>query len=174
MTGGAVARRDETRFFEHGKVSVVWRDEEGTQVALLISVPNCLMQAVSPILLGAGTIDLFEVMNPISVWMPTLGPDRFRDGGIRARATNLEIRDSCLRVTAMFRDIGKNLVDQSDIIPMLPLGVYVTFRLRCFTSSLGEAILKLEGMPVVGVDELRCALEAARRDVLRPSRRELS
>lgn len=174
MTGAAVAKRDETRFFEHGKVSVVWRDEEGTQVALRISIPNCLMQAVSPVLLGAGTIDLYEVMNPISVWMPTLGPDRFKDGGISARTVNAEIRESCLRITAMFRDVGRNLVDQSDIIPMLPLGVYVTFRLRCLTSALEEASVKLHGMPVVGVDDLRCALEAARREVLRPSRRELS
>jgi hypothetical protein len=171
---GAVAKRDETRFFEHGKVSIVWKDEDGAQVALMISIPCCLMQAVSPVLLGAGSIDLFEVMNPIAVWMPTLGPDRFKDGGVTAKRVNAELRESCLRVTAMFRDVGKGLVDQSDIIPMLPLGVYVTFRLRCWTVALEEAALKLRGMPVVGADELRCALEAARRELLTPSRRALS
>jgi hypothetical protein len=155
-----IQSKESTRFFEHGQITVAWCDETVSQLALRITAPHCLVHTVTPILLGAGTVDLYQIMNPISVWIPQLSPERFVDPS-RSLRMNAEIRDACSRILTLFRDAGKQLIDQSDIIPSLPLGVYVTFRLRGWTKPIQEASIKLASMHIVGVYEFRTALNAA-------------
>jgi len=155
------------KIFERGAVVVVSCDKMSRQAAFRVTLPASLAQAVTPALLGAGVIDQYTLANPVAAWIPTLGPDRFKDVGPGVpEAVNEAVRMKVMEVLTMFNGLGQVVVDPSDLIPMLPLGTYVSFRLRFVVDKLVPVLDSLEAMPVAGAGELRYALAGALSEVL--------
>ena len=146
-------------------------DPEGRQAMFLVTLPYCVMQAVTPVLLGAGWLDQFRVMNPVVAWAPSLTEERlkeeFRDlRGTQSERINQRVRECAQRTLEEFRVMSEVLGDPSDITPMLPLGVYVQFRYRFSVDDLAKALLAMEAVPVDGVPDLRYAMAAGLAEVL--------
>ena len=162
---------DPLHFFSHGEVSIAGHDAKSRQAILLVCMPFCLMQAVTPALLGAGSVDEFSVMNPVSAWIPQLSDERFHpeyvgtDKRVSPRANRI-ILQKVREIMSTFGSLTPILRDSSDIVPMLPLGVYVQFRYRCGLDGLAEALIEMEKTMVAGVPEFRYALAAALTRIL--------
>lgn len=163
-----ILSRREHRFFEHGRVTLVSADRSSRMAAFSASLPASLVQAAMPALLGAGIVDKYELMNPMSAWIPALGEDRFRPGlePTAPDAVNQAVRTQVMEALSLFRSLAQVLVDPSDLIPMLPMGTYVTFRLRCSVDKLAVALEELERAAVAGVPEFRFALAGALAEAL--------
>ena len=162
---------DPKKFFEYGKISLAGHDSESRQAILLVCLPYCIMQTVTPALLGAGWIDEFRVMSPTVAWIPTVSEDRFKEGyqgpneRMAARA-NTKIRESVQHALEAFKTMSATLTDPSDLVPMLPLGTYVEFRYRCRIDDLAKVVLVMDAIPVAGVPDLRFAMAAAMAEIL--------
>lgn len=162
-----VLSRPVHRFFERGAVVVVSCDGVSRQAAFQVTLPASLVQTVTPALLGAGVIDQYVLSNPVSAWIPTLGHDRFKDVGPGVpEYINMAVKEKVLEVLTLFNGLAQVVRDPSDLIPMLPLGTYVTFRVRCVVDKLAVALEELESAPVAGVVEFRYALAGALTEVL--------
>lgn len=155
------------RFFERGAVEVVSCDKVSRQAAFQVTLPASLVQTVTPALLGSGIIDQYVLSNPVAAWIPVLDRDRFRDVGPGVpEYVNLAVKEKVMETLTLFNGLAQVVKDPSDLIPMLPLGTYVTFRLRCTVDKLAPALEELESAPVAGVGEFRYALAGALAEVL--------
>ena len=159
------------RFFNHGKVSVAGHDAESRQAILIICMPCCLMHAVTPALLGAGSVDGYSIMNPVAAWIPQLSDERFHpeyvgaDQRVSPRANRI-LSQKVQEILSTFGSMAPVLKNPSDIVPMLPLGTYVEFRYRCRLDDLAVALIEIEKTMVAGVPEFRYALAGALAKVL--------
>jgi len=151
------------RFFEYGEVSIQSHDPHQRMASLRVQMPCCLMQTVTPALLGAGLIDKYEVMAPFAAWIPELTEDRFKpeviqiSSGIPSIATN-QLAKTMKSVLELFTQFFPILKDPSDVIPILPLGTYITFQYRCRVDAMVKVLDHLESIHVAGVAEFRFAL----------------
>ena len=153
-------------FFEHGRVEVKIVDAKSRQAALEICVPWCVLHAATPAMLGAGTIDEYRIHDPVAAWMPAIGSSRI-SGEIMRKTPgfdcklNKAIQGTLESLLRLFHSMGEALVNLSDAVPMLPLGVYVVLRYRCCVDDLAKVLLELEPVATPGVPEFRYALAAA-------------
>ncbi len=148
--------REPGRFFTHGEVSVLGEDGVSGQVELSVVLPACLMQAVTPQLLAAGPINGYEIRKPLAVWVPTISDAGFSspDPSV-CSATNAAIVRASRESLQTFAAAEKVLAFPGDALPMLPMGTYVRFRIRCSADSLLAVLPGMSG--VAGVAELRYA-----------------
>ena len=155
-------------FFEYGSVSVINTDTKSRQASFIISMPAIIAHTITPALLGSGLIDQYTLMDPQHVWMPTIHPNRFNDD-IKSEiidSINMSIKSSLSNTIKLFNCVGQTLLNQSDLIPMLPLGIYVKFRLRCSIDELAISLEELGKTDVTGVAEFRYALASSLKDIL--------
>jgi hypothetical protein len=148
------------KFFEYGEVSLIAVDEVKRQVALHICMPCCLMHTITPAMLGGGHIDKYELRNPIAVWMPPLQSDNYVDLAnkvVRINNMNKLIKTKLDDIMKTFEQLSQD-ISPADIIPMLPMGIYVKFRFRCQIDKITGVLLNLENTLVMGVYEFRLAL----------------
>jgi len=144
-------------FFTHGEVCVTEEDRESGQAVLSVVVPACVMQAVTPSLLGAGLIEGYEIRSPLAAWVPTV-----EDAGFRSRdpavcsAVNAGVRAAAQAALEAFAAAKARLLFPADVLPVLPMGTYVRFRLRCSVDGLVRSLESMGG--AAGVAELRHAL----------------
>jgi hypothetical protein len=165
-----IESQDETRFFEHGQVNFAARDFPSRTAALDVTMPCCLFQTVVPQLLAAGFIDHPSIHQPVSVWMPQVGVERMNILG-RSKAgadqVNGAVQSWLGQLLSIYEKLSVYLQDPSDIVPMLPLGVYVDFRWRVRVDDILKA---LEGMQklvhIAGVAEFQWALACVLQCVL--------
>ncbi len=152
--------RKPVRFFAHGSVQVVEEDAESSQVSLTVVVPACVMQAVTPQLLDAGLVDEYSVREPLAVWVPTVADAGFKtsDPEVVSRA-NAKIRSAAVQAVQAFESVRDLLRFPGDALPLLPLGVYVSFRFRGSLDRLVARIPEMTGAS--GCAELKAALAAA-------------
>ncbi len=154
---------EESRFFECGFVRYELSDSNSRQGSFAVCAPFCVVQAVTPLLLGSGFIDDFRLHNPVVAWFPPLQGQAFRPE-VRAQYPEVSdlvhshIRKSILRVLNEFSDYSQAMVDPTELIPMLPIGTYVEFRYRFEIDKIAAMIEAMEGVHVSGVAELRFAL----------------
>jgi hypothetical protein len=154
---------DSSRFFEFGEITIQAHDPRQKEAALDVCMPACLMQAVTPQLLGAGFIDKYSVRSPLATWLPKITAERFLPDLVEA-APHIPIRvqeqmfQRAKSLLEMFVQLSKALIDPTDAVPLLPLGIYVTFQYRCRTDDLAKVLLGLETMPISGIAEFRFAL----------------
>lgn len=153
----------EARFFEYGEVLVGLHDGVGKTASLQVCMPCCLMHACTPVLLGAGIIDRYEIRLPLAVWIPKMSDGRFLpevvdvEPGMSAKV--LAASSDVVKTTLdLFVQLSKLLQNPSDAVPILPLGTYVKFQYRCRTDALADVLTKLDGMQVHGVPEFRFAM----------------
>ena len=162
---------DPSKFFEFGKVTKITCDDETRQAAISVSMPCSLMQSITPILLGGGLIDNYEVMNPIAAWLPRLESDSYKEEIINAvpnlpEEVHKSIEEKLEEILKMFKEVAQTLKNPESLIPMLPLGLYVQFRYRFQIDELVEVLEKLGGMNVIGVAEFRYSLASALASIL--------
>jgi hypothetical protein len=159
------------KFFEYGEVSLEASDVETREASLRICMPVCLIQTVTPVLLGAGIIDSYALRNPIAVWIPTITQDRYKlvtqvkSADLAKRATD-EIQKYVKEILDLFVALSTMLENPSDAIPMLPMGTYGTFRYRCTVDHLAHILEQLEDINVAGVPEFRFAMAGALARIL--------
>lgn len=151
------------RFFEYGEVSVQAHDPRGNMASLKVCMPCCLMQTLTPALLGGGLIDRYEVMLPIAAWVPKSPEERFRPD-IFCQAPDIveaaasHTAKNVKKALELFVQLSQILLDPADAVPILPMGTYVTFQYRCRTDALAGVLSHIESIRVVGVPEFRYAL----------------
>ena len=158
-------------FFEYGEISYINFDESTRQAAIKMCMPACLMQTITPALLGAGHIDQYELRNPVATWMPDLNEDYYKPEILKqfpnlGREVNSTVKNKLEEVLKLFQELSQTTVSPSDFIPILPMGTYVKFRLRCQIDEMAKVLLELENTPVAGVAEFRFALAEILADIL--------
>lgn len=159
------------RFFLHGSVATLERDRASRQLSLRVTVPACVMQSVTPVLLGSGLLDSYELHGPLSAWIPSVAEEGFADAAIEAdpgvaSRVNSALQECARQSLEVFRAAAEVLKFPGDAVPVLPMGTYVRFRYRCGADALGEALSKLVPMREAGIPELRFALASALAEAL--------
>lgn len=158
------------QFFEYGGVQIISSDSTSRQVAFQITMPASIVQTISPPLLGAGIMDQYLLANPVAVWIPPISPEQIVPNpnisdSLSERMNSL-IHSMMKETLELFRVFSSQVENPSDLIPMLPLGVYVTFRFRCCIDDLITVMSELERTMVAGVAEFRFALASAMAEAL--------
>lgn len=141
-------------------------DRSSRQAQFSVTAPACVLQAALPQLLSSGLIEGYEVARPLAAWVPTVADEGFAPGdpGVPARV-NAAAREAARASLDLFRRSSGHMLFPGDLVPILPMGTYVTFRLRC---RLDDLVPSLPAMvPAAGVAELRFALAAAAAAVYR-------
>jgi hypothetical protein len=133
-------------------------------------MPCCLFQTVVPQLLAAGYIDHPRIHQPIAVWLPQVTQERMNVfGGTQSGAdqVNVAVRAWTQQLLNIFERLSTFIKEPSDIIPMLPLGVYVDFRWRCRIADILDVIEGVQAqVHVAGVPEFQWALACVLQCVL--------
>lgn len=153
---------EDCKFFEHGSACLELCDSISRQALVRVCMPCSLFQTVTPQLLGNGTIDELRIKNPISFWIPKLTKERFIGQaalveGIDIR-TNAAIKEEVERIGKIFAHLQDYLIDPSDLVPILPLGTYITFIYRCKIDNVLSLLEGINSIKVVGVHEFQWAL----------------
>lgn len=156
---------EETKFFEYGEVRLDTIDHVNRHAMLDICMPQNLFQVVTPALLGAGLIDDFRLRDPIAVWLPKIGKERLGPvantvDSAEARVNQL-IRERVEETLRVFQGVGHLLLTPGDLVPMLPMGTYVTFKFRCKIDSILAVLEHIQKyVMVLGIAEFQWALAA--------------
>lgn len=166
MTTMDLQDQDLFKLLEHGEIHITSYDKESRQAALRIYVPCCLIQFTLPILNKFGVIDDYCVKTPILAWMPTLTSDRFKPELIAQypsvpNEANTQIQKKMQESLNLFVEASKVIISITDIIPMLPLGVYVQLQYRCRIDDIAQVLTGLENAEMIGVPDFRFALAGA-------------
>ena len=152
---------DETTFFEHGKVELSCIDFSARTAAIEVTMPCSLFQTVTPHLLAAGLIDHPMIHQPLAVWMPQVTSDRFNSLNNSPSApdqVNLAVHGWLQQLLNIYEKLSTYLKDPSDLIPMLPLGIYIDFRWRCRIDDILKVLEGIQSINVFGVPEFQWAL----------------
>ncbi len=162
---------DEATFFERGKVAFVLRDFPSRTAVLEITAPCCLFHALTPQLLGAGLIDHPSIAQPVQAWMPKLSPEQMNS--VAKQVPNADVQANFAvekwleNIMKVFEGVAQLVNDPSFLVPMLPLGIYVTWKWRC---RIDDILKVLEGIQaqshVAGVIEFQWALATVLHCVL--------
>lgn len=153
-----------------GWVEASFTDKETQSLSIQFAVPNCLMNAVMPVLIQNGVLDQQQLLLPLRAWVPVLNQERFKPEtrGLMEVVNQASIEMINKILTAVTQAMSL-LADPSDVMPVLPLGVYVTFRYRCKAKSMMPILESLESIPVIGVPEFKFAMAGVLAEFLRES-----
>lgn len=162
MTEKAVEAVDSAQFFEYGKIVLEDIDPIGRMAAIFMQMPCCLFQAVTPSLLGAGFVDNFRVAEPLATWLPQVSKERLSFIGTQHDQCDTRINTAVAQqmdaLLKTFLRISELLLNPADMVPMLPLGVYVALRFRCRIDDIPKVLEGVQKTPVEGVPEFQWAL----------------
>ncbi len=130
------------------------------------------MQSVTPLLLGAGYLDAYEVHNPLSAWIPRIDESGFRPEATAASPDiaarfNEAMQEMASQALRMLDEARKILKYPGDVVSLLPMGTYVSFTYRCGADPLARALEAMAGNRDAGVAELRGAIAYALAEALR-------
>lgn len=166
---------DASQFFEYGKVVLEDTDPVGRTASIRMQMPNCLFQAVTPSLLGAGFVDEFKVADPLAVWIPQVTTERLSFMGKQLDQADVRINTAIAHqmgvVAQTFAKVAQLLTNPADLIPMLPLGTYVSLRFRCRIDDVPKVLFGVQETAVVGVPEFQWALACVLAQALMESER---
>lgn len=172
MVSDEVEASEDTKFFEYGEVRLEEVDHHHRQAVLECCLPNCLLQTLTPSLLGSGVIDSFRVREPHAVWLPKLGRERFNQtalttiDSVEARV-NQTVRERVEESMRVFQGVSQLVNNPADLIPMLPFGIYVNFRYRCYVDKIPNILCSIDMLlALTGVPEFQWALASVLKQVL--------
>jgi len=150
-------------FFEYGTVNLVCHDNKSRQIALDLCMPCYLLQYLMPILLDGGLIDNYKLKNPIASWMPALSSDVLKENANQSYVNDLNkaITHHVYGILHLFAEVASVMKNPNDLVPMLPLGIYVTFRYRIGMDKFIDMMEKLKEYELYGAPEFRGALVRA-------------
>jgi hypothetical protein len=148
------------QFFDFGKVTIISYDNYSRQIALDTCIPCSLLLAIDNVILKHSVIDNYKIRNPLAAWTPKLDAIRFKSEHRHATfEINEVIRNKILRLLTVLTNLTSVLNDPADITPMLPLGTYVEFRMRCKIDSMLDMIKEMEKMNnIAGISEFKYAM----------------
>jgi hypothetical protein len=158
-----VIPQDSKCFFEYGKVHLEANDFQTRQASIRICMPCCLFQAVTPSLLGGGLIDEFKLLEPMAVWIPSFSEeslssvaDKIIDNPL-ARV-NMSLKTRAEEILQTFKICAHLVSNPSSLIPILPLGIYITLRFRCKVDNIPNVLIGIQNTDIDGVHEFQWAL----------------
>jgi hypothetical protein len=161
---------DDATFFEHGQVRLDACDPIKRRASIEIRIPCILFQTLSPVLLPRGIIENFRIADPVATWMPQLTDERFslpaRSVRSISASVNSALHAELNRTCLIFKNISQHLTDPADIVPMLPLGIYIDFTYKCEIDRILELLESLESIRVVGVSDFQLAMSSVLHKVL--------
>jgi len=154
---------ESAKFFEYGEVNFEERDFPSRQASIRICMPCCLFETVTPSLLGAGLIDQYRVREPLAVWVPKLSEERMSSHANQLldnakERVNMTLRASTENILNIFHTLSFLVANPSDLVPLLPLGTYITFRFRCNIDNMPKVLFNIQNIPVDGIAEFQWAL----------------
>jgi len=155
--------KESATFFDHGKVEILDHEFRTREAQFRITVPCCLFLAATPQLLAHGLIDEFSVHHPVSIWIPSLTQDRFHPAIVEqiplvAEKANAALRQTAERTAQNFEDLIQYMPFPDDLIPTLPLGVYIEFKYRCRVDDVAKILIGMQQTVHHGIAEFRYAL----------------
>jgi hypothetical protein len=161
-----------SKFFKHGEVAVTAYDTDSRAAALQTCMPCWLMQTVTPIILGYGLIDKFKVHVPLAIWLPKLPSERFLDeytSQLSDLPSVVSSQESKIvkNVLETFVSLSRVVKDPTDLVPMLPLGIYVDFQYRMKIDDMPVVLSKLNELPIAGVQEYAYAMAEVLAGILK-------
>jgi hypothetical protein len=128
-------------FLNEGEVKVLSVDKSNRQALLFFNVPLYLAQSALPALLYSGVIESFSLSNPISVFIPNF-KDEDVVNKLLTNKLNSKVSKSISDSISLYKQSLQVLKRPSDIISLLPVGVYVSFAYKCsidaFISSMND------------------------------------
>lgn len=162
---------DNCKFFEYGEVVLGEYDFDSRQASIQICIPCCLFQAIIPTLLGAGIIDQFKLREPMAVWVPTFSKERMSSNANNLVDNALVRLNAGLKIKAKevvktFQACAELVLNPSDLIPILPLGIYVNLRFRCEIDKIPNVLIGVQNIQVDGIAEFQWALATVLTQVL--------
>lgn len=166
-----MSRSDSAAFFEYGSVDLGDVDRRARRATASVRMPFILMQAVTPALLGGGSVGRLTLAEPFAVWVPSLTAGRMNALGAQAQAAhelvNRAVRERAEESLRLYGGLSHFLVDPADIMPLLPMGTYVTFT---YSFRVDDTVRVLEALQqhagVTGVPEFQAALACVLAEAL--------
>jgi len=152
---------DRQEFLGNGFVELLETNPHDRNVSIKLCMPCNLFQTVTPQLLSHGLIDEFAVRNPIITWMPQLTIERFCVNGLdkeTINTVNICLKDEIMRISNLFIHMSNYLHDPSDLVPMLPMGVYIECTYRCSVDKIIKILEGIDSIKVIGVSEFQWAM----------------
>lgn len=167
---------ESAKFFEHGRVELLETDVKSREARIRVCLPCCLFLAVTPSLLGAGLVDGFRLRHPVAVWIPKLTGDRFHPAvldevPLAAEKANAVLKQAVEKVLENFQDLLQIMPFPDDLIPTLPLGVYVEFEYRCRLDDMAKMLVGVGSTVHHGMDEFRYAVATVLNTALQDAER---
>lgn len=159
------------KLFENGAVEAVCHDSSTRQCAVKIRAPLCVAQSAFAIMLGHGFIDDLRISNPLSVWVPCLPSERFKEEALREvpnlsdRVTSI-VQARAVEMLQLFSELLCVLKNPDDVSMILPVGTYVDLQFRSTYEGLASVVEKLEPVCHHGTAELRYAMAEVLAELL--------
>lgn len=161
---------DDARFFRDGVVELLACDYNSRMALLSLTMPCCLFQSVTPHLLNGGSVSRFRLLEPLSVWMPTLTEQCCKTDQDKAKSfaagVNVALKEEALKTIRLFENLKPYLKEPSDIIPILPLGIYIQFDWSISIDKIAEIIVGINSIYVTGIVEFQVALTCTMNMIL--------
>lgn len=163
---------DDTRFFEHGSVSVVSVDPELRRAMYSITLPFCILHEIYDILLFHGKITDIKVNDPVAIWQPRL------DESIKAKLPGVDaasldktyalLKNHIESYVIYLLDICHILGDKSILTPAFPMGMYISVNYATGIDSIPSILEALQGrIQTLGIAEIQLAFSAILSETLR-------
>lgn len=163
------APRGPGSLFGFGRAEVEVYDDVGQTVAVRLKLPVIVLHGATPLLLGAGELTQYELAAPLGAWVPRLAADRVRPSEDLTQAqtadrVNAFAQQSANAAIEFFRQAAQLCEDPSDLVPILPLGTYVSVLFAGEAARLRRAAADMGLAPALGVPQLGAAIVSALRE----------
>jgi hypothetical protein len=123
---------DHAKFFDIGEVKVLSVDSGNRQAGLYFVAPICFVQPALPALLSSGSIDSFAMVKPFISFTPKIKSENTKSRSDQiVKRINTKVQDSIAKAMSIYSESEQFLSDPSMMLPVLPLGIYVSFTYRC-------------------------------------------
>jgi len=157
------------RILKHGLIDLDLVDDTKRMISIRFVVPCILMQSVAANLFKYGSVNNLCIAHPLVCWMPTINR-----GGLRDPLTpdhvineiNATLQSESFRLAKIYEALTKHINDPRDLIPMLPLGVYVDFKYLMGYDEALPFIESLEDIQVSGVSEIQWGVASIIQEVV--------
>jgi hypothetical protein len=132
---------DHAKFFDIGEVKVLSVDSKNRQTGLYFVAPICFVQPAFPALLSSGSIDSFSMIKPFISFVPKIKSENIKSKSDQiVKRINTRVQDSIAKAMSVYSESEQFLSDPSLMLPILPLGIYVSFTYRCGVDQFVIAI----------------------------------
>jgi hypothetical protein len=156
--------------FKYGYIELAAVDHVEQSVCIRWCIPIVLLHDLSPAFILFGHITDFTIKNPIAIWIPPISEDQIRPEFAPTEAVvnslNVAFRDEGLRLAKLYGSMSEKLVDMSYMVPILPLGTYVTFSTIIQIAHVLPLLESLETLKSMGIREVQWVLASILKDVV--------